>query len=174
MSMENLTDNEILDFLDGMGSKAEREITEKLIHSNAAMKKRMEELKTVHTFLQRQNRMEHPSKNFTDKVMTRLHEQSSFTFLSPKNGLLLLIGLIVASGLAIMLVSSSSVNQWHTLLNLGQVPVKTDWIKLPTSIPFDVKLMLKIFVMLNIVIGFVLLDRTILRPIFQKRAERFS
>jgi len=80
---------------------------------------------------------------------------------------------VVASGLAIVLVSSGSVDQWHTFLPIGQVPMKNNWIKLPTSIPFDLKITVKIFVMINVVIGFVLLDRTILRPIFQRRAERY-
>jgi len=87
--------------------------------------------------------------------------------------LLLLAGLMVASGLAIIMVSTGSF-QWHIFFNLEQIPFKNNWMKLPTSIPIDLKLTVKLFVMVNIVIGFVLLDRTILRPIFQKRAERFS
>ena len=171
--MENLTDDLLLNFLDGTGSEAERDSVKKLISSNAEVKKRVEELQVVHVFLQKQNKMEHPSKNFTEKVMSNLHARPSFALLSPRNGLLLLIGLIVASGLAIMLVSSGSFDQWHAFFNIGQVPIKNNWITLPTSIPFDLKITVKIFVMINVVIGFVLLDRTILRPIFQKRAERY-
>ncbi len=134
----------------------------------------MEELQAVHLFFQKQKGIEQPSKNFTEKVMAGLHSKTSFAFLSPKNGLLLLVGLMVASGLAITLVSSGWFDQWHTYFNLGKIPMKTNLVKLPTSIPFDLKLTVKIFVMINVVVGLVLLDRTILRPIFQKRAERFS
>jgi hypothetical protein len=106
--------------------------------------------------------------------MANLHVRQSFSFLSPKNGLLLLAGLLVATGIAIVLLSSGQFDQWHTLFNIGEIPVKNNLVKVPTAIPFDVKVFVKVFVMINIVIGFVLLDRTILRPIFQKRAERFS
>jgi len=171
--MENITDDRLLNFIDGTISEAEREHMKKLINSNTEMKKRVEELQAIHNFLQRQNRIENPSKKFTDKVMSGLHARSAFTFLSPRNGLLLLAGLMVASGLAIIMVSTGSF-QWHIFFNLEQIPFKNNWMKLPTSIPIDLKLTVKLFVMVNIVIGFVLLDRTILRPIFQKRAERFS
>jgi hypothetical protein len=137
------------------------------------MKKRLGELQAIHSVLQKQSRLELPSKNFTEKVMANLHVRPSFTFLSPKNGLLLLVGLLVATGIAISLLQSGQFDQWHTLFNIGQMPVKNNLVKVPTSVPFDLKLIVKIFVMINIVIGFVLLDRTILRPIFQKRAEGF-
>ena len=173
MIMENLTDDQLLNFLDGTGSEAERVKVKQFISSNADMMKRLGELQAVHAFLLKQNKIEQPSKTFTEKVMSSLHARQTFTFLSPRNGLLLLVGLMVASGLAIMLVSSGSFDQWHTFFSIGQIPIKNNLVKLPTSIPFDLKLTVKIFVMINVVIGFVLLDRTILRPFFQKRAERF-
>ena len=174
MIMENLTDDQLLNFLDGNAAASERDQLNKLIGLNPEIKKRVEELQAVHFFLQKQNKIEQPSKSFTEKVMAGLHRRPSLSLLSPKNGLLLLVGLMVASGLAITLVSSGAFDQWHTFFNLGQIPIKNNVVKLPTSIPFDVKLIVKILVMINIVIGFVLLDRTILRPIFQKRAERFN
>ena len=172
--MEKITDDQLLNFLDGSASDAEQDIIKKLISSNVELKKRIEELQTVHNFLQRQNKIENPSKNFTEKVMSGLHARPSFTFLSPRNGFFLLVGLMVASGLAVMMVSAGSFDQWHAFFNLEQIPLKNNWVKLPTSIPIDVKQAVKIIVMINIIIGFILLDRTILRPIFQKRAERFS
>jgi hypothetical protein len=172
--MEKITDDQLLNFLDGSSNEADRDKLKKLITVNDELKKRAEELQTIHVFLQKQNKIEYPSKNFTAKVMSGLHARSSFTFLSPRNGFLLLIGLMVASGLAVMMVSAGSFDQWHTFFNLKQIPIKNNWVKLPTSIPIDVKQAVKIIVMINIIIGFILLDRTILRPIFQKRAERFS
>ncbi len=174
MIMENVTDDQLLNFLDGTSNDAERNNINHLISTNVGLNKRLEELQAVHFILQKQNIIEQPSKTFTEKVMSNLHARSSFAFLSPRNGLLLLVGLLVASGIAITLVSSGQFDQWHTFLNIGQIPVKNNLVKLlPASIPFDLKLAVKIFVMVNVVIAFVLLDRTILRPIFQKRAERF-
>ena len=174
MIMKNINDDELLNYLDGMGTEAEREFFRNELSGNSVAKKRMEELQAVHQFFQKQKGIEQPSKNFTEKVMASLHSKTSFAFLSPRNGLFLLVGLMVASGLAITLVSSGMFDQWHTYFTLGKIPLKNDLVKLPSSIPFDLKMIVKIFVMLNIVLGLVLLDRTILRPIFQKRAERFG
>jgi len=171
--MENLTDDQLLDFLDGTGHETEKEEIKNAVIASDVVKRRMQALEAVHRYLKRQHGLESPSKNFTEKVMAGLHSKTSFAFLSPKNGLLLLLGLMVASGIAIPLMSSGAFDQWHTFFTLGQVPIKNNWVKLPASIPFDLKVVVKLFLILNIIVGFVLLDRTILRPIFQKRAERF-
>ncbi len=170
----NITDDQLLNYLDGMGTEIERKGLREVINKNPLAQRRLKELEAVHFFLQSQKGIEQPSKNFTDKVMEGLHAKSAFTFFSPKNGLILLVGLIVASGLAMTLLSTGSFDQWHTMFNFNSLPVKTDVIKIPKSIPFDLKLFVKVFVMLNLAIGLVLLDRTILRPIFQKRSERLS
>jgi len=174
METINITDDQLLNYLDGIGTEIERKSLKEAIAKNPLTQKRLKELETVHFFLQNQKGLEQPSKDFTDKVMEGLHAKPSFTFFSPKNGLILLVGLIVASGLAMTLLSAGSFDQWHTIFNFNSLPVKTDVIKIPKSIPFDVKLFVKVFVMLNLAIGLVLLDRTILRPIFQKRSERLS
>jgi hypothetical protein len=168
--MENLTDDRLLNFLDGNASGAEKEKVRSILDANANMKKRMNDLEAIHTYFQNQARLEYPPKRFTERVMGGLHSKPYFAFISPRNGVMLLIGLIVASGLATMMVSSGSFDQWHTFFSFGQFPLKTNWVRLPTSVPFDLKLIVKLFVVLNVAIGFVLLDRTILRPIFQKRA----
>lgn len=174
--MENIdiTDNQLLEYLDAMGTETERKNLSEAIIKNPLTQKRLKELEAVHYFLQNQKGMQQPSKNFTDKVMEHLHTKPLFTFFSPKNGLILLTGLIVASGLALTFLSAGSFDQLHTIFNINTLPLKTDIIKIPKTIPFDVKTFVKIFVMLNLAIAFILLDRTILRPIFQKRSERLS
>jgi len=175
MERINITgDDQLLNYLDGIGTEVERKDLREAINKNPLAQRRLKELESVHFFLQNQKGLQEPSKNFTDKVMEGLHTKPSFTFFSPKNGMILLAGLIVASGLALTLLSTGSFDQLHTIFNLNSMPVKTDAIKMPKSIPFDVKLLVKVFVMINLAIGLVLLDRTILRPIFQKRAEKFS
>jgi hypothetical protein len=170
----NVTDDELFNFLDGIGSTEERRALKTRIDQNTSTQKRLRELEAVHYFLQNQKGLEQPSKNFTDKVMEGLHSRPSVTFFSPRKGLLLLVGLTIASALALVLLASGSFDQLHTIFNLSSLPIKNDLVKIPTSIPFDLKLCVKVFVLLNLVIAFVLLDRTILRPIFQKRLERFS
>ncbi|MBI1767465.1 MAG: hypothetical protein HY015_03625 [Bacteroidetes bacterium] len=174
MEKSKLTDDELLNYLDGMGTEAARKALKESIIKNSVIQKRLKELEAIHFFLQNQKGLEQPSKNFTDKVIQRLHAKPSFTIFSPKNGLILLIGLVVASGLALILLTAGSFDQLHTVFNFNSLPIKTEAIKIPKTIPFDVKTFVKVFVMLNLVIGFILLDRTILRPIFQRRSERMS
>src|SRR6266516_2108331 len=113
----NIADDQLLNYLDGMGTEVERRDLKEAINKNPLTQKRLRELERVHFFLQNQKGLEQPSKNFTDKVMEGLHTKPSFTFFSPKNGLILLAGLIVASGLALTLLSSGSFDQWHTIFN---------------------------------------------------------
>ncbi len=170
---EKISNDDLLDYIDGTADARVREKIEQLI-SQPEIADRLKELHLVHGFLQKNNSLLQPSKNFTDKVMGRLHEKSAGFSFSPRNGLILLAGILVASGLAMALLSIGSFDQLHTLFNLESLPLKNDFVKLPTSLPFDLKLVMKVFLMINLVLALVLLDRTILRPIFQKRAERFS
>src|SRR5690348_13362040 len=128
--MENLiTDGELLDFLDGEGNETKRRKLEKAISENHVVQKRLKELEAVHFFLRSQKGMEQPSKNFTEKVMEGLHAKPSLTFFSPKNGLMLLAGMLVASGLALMLASSGAFDQLHTVFDFKSLPVSTQVIK---------------------------------------------
>ncbi|GHN03056.1 hypothetical protein WSM22_45450 [Cytophagales bacterium WSM2-2] len=172
--MENITDDELFHLLDGTVSAEERQVLTNKLSQDTLAQKRLKEFEAVHLFLQNQKGLEQPSKNFTDKVMERLHAKPSLTAFSPRNGLILLAGLVVASGLALILLASGSFDQLHTIFNFGDLPVKNDLVKVPTSIPFDLKVFVKGFVLLNLVIAFILLDRTILRPIFQRRSERLT
>lgn len=173
MKLEKISEDDLLNYIDGTADNETRARVERF-SSDPDISKRMKELRAIHNFLQNGNTLAQPSKNFTDKVMGKLHEKSAGFSFSPRNGLILLAGILVASGLAMALLSVGSFDQLHTLLNLQSLPVKNDFVTLPTSIPFDLKVVMKIFLMINLVLALVLIDRTILRPIFQRRAERFA
>lgn len=166
--MQNITDEELLDFLDGKSSTGDRARIENTMAVNSSVKKRIEELQAVHLFLQTQNTLVHPSKKFTNKVMENLHRQSA-AILSPKNGMLLLLGILVASGLALALVSTGTFDHWQGTLPFDASSLKNKWIDVPSSLPFDIKVFVKGIVLLNAVLALLLLDRTILRPFFQNR-----
>lgn len=171
--MKPITDDDMLNYLDQEVDAETRLRIEQLLKEDTATAERMKELKIIHGFLLSKSKLDQPSKNFTDKVMSKLHEKPATAFFSPRNGLLLLGGTLVASGLTLVLLSKGTFDQLPTFLNLQAIPLKTDLVKIPTSLPFDMKLTLKIFLGLNLVIGFILLDRTIFRPIFQRRNERY-
>lgn len=172
--MKPVTDDDLLNYLDQAVDAETRQLIEQRLKEDVGTAQRMKELKMIHSFLLSKGKLDQPSKNFTDKVMGRLHEKPAPAFFSPRNGLLLLSGILVASGLTLVLLSKGTFDQLPTILNLEALPLKTDFVKIPASLPFDMKLTLKLFLGLNLVIGFILLDRTILRPIFQRRHERYA
>jgi hypothetical protein len=172
--MDRITDDDLFNLLDNETDEVTRKKIQQLLQEDQNLAGRMRELQLIHSVLSSKNKIEHPSKSFTDKVMGTLHKKSVPFFISPRNGLLLLAGILVASGLTLTLLSSGTFDQLHTLFNIESIPVKTNLIKIPTAFPFDLKIFLKLFLGINLVIGFILLDRTILRPIFQKRLERLA
>jgi hypothetical protein len=108
------------------------------------------------------NKLESPSSNFTHRVMMNLHSLPVASSLSPKNGVLLLCGTILALTLLIILAAGG---MFDSVIKTIDVP------QIKTSIPVNVKWIVNGLVVVNIVLAFVLLDRTILRPIFNRRAS---
>jgi len=82
----NITDNQLLDYLDGVGTEVERKGLKEAITNSPLAQRRLKELETVHFFLQNKKGMEQPSKNFTDKVMEHLHAKASFTLVLSESG----------------------------------------------------------------------------------------
>lgn len=108
------------------------------------------------------NKLETPSSNFTHKVMVNLHSMPVATSLSPRNGILLLGGTMVAVMILTFLVSGGMFDTMNETINLPQlkqtVPVSGTWL-------------MKGLIVLNIILAFVLFDRTILRPFFNRRTS---
>jgi hypothetical protein len=163
-------EEEILKYLDGTLEFSKKENLEIELQENQLLKNEMEVQETIQRFLKRRAVIEIPSKTFTQKVMAGLTVRPSVTF-SPRKGLLLLIGVIIASGLALVLLSNGAFDQTQTTLLVDATPLKNKWMTLPSfSVPFNGKILVNSIIFLNLGLALVLLDRTILRPLFQKRA----
>ncbi|MEQ1588131.1 MAG: hypothetical protein ABL895_19775 [Cyclobacteriaceae bacterium] len=166
-------EEELLRYLDGeletsLKIKLEAEL------QGPDLKERLEELRTIRSFLVRKATFETPSKTFTQKVMTGLDAQPVKSLFSPRKGLLLLMGVIIASVLALMLLSNGVFDQTSSLL-VDTTPIKNKWIEETTfTIPFNGKILVNGIIFLNLALALVLLDRTVLRPLFQKRASVLS
>lgn len=124
------------------------------------------ELKLIDDMLSK-NKLESPSSNFTHRVMMNLHSMPVASSLSPKNGLLLLGGTVVAVTILTFLVSGGMFDAVNETINLPQVR------DIKTSVPVNGKWVMKGLIVLNIVLAFILFDRTILRPLFNRRASNF-
>jgi anti-sigma factor RsiW len=164
-------EEELLRYLDGELDNIQKTNLEAEIQRSSILKSRLDELQAVRSFLTRKVTLETPSKNFTQKVMEGLDAQPVRSLFSPRKGLLLLVGVIIASSIALMLVSNGVFDQSTTSL-LVDAPIKNKWIPDTTfSIPFNGKILVNGILFLNLGLALILLDRTILRPLFQKRSS---
>jgi len=164
------SDDLLLEYLDGKLDAAKQEIIEQMLNEDTTLRQRLDDLVKTDRLL-REVRVEKPSKNFTEIVMSRLEQYPFKSGLSIRNGIFLLTGILVIIGIAILLLASGVFDQTITL-DPNSAGIVRQYIResLP-AIPIDGKLIVNIIVILNIAIAFVVLDRAILRPFFQRRME---
>src|SRR5688572_26576015 len=102
--------------------------------------------------------------------MSRLDQypvRSNFTL---RNGIILLAGVLVAVGIGSLLVASGVFDGSNTIdLNQTIVPVNKYIEKPIPTFNLDGKLMVNIIILLNLALAFLVLDRAILKPWFEKR-----
>jgi hypothetical protein len=165
-------DNELLLYLDGELDSHAKESIELALQHNEALRQRLVQLQAVETSA-KNLLLEAPSKNFTQMVMQRLDQYptqaSSFNML---NGILLLIGILLLSGIATILVSSGVFDQATGTLDLNTIPLPSLNIKrtLP-SIPIDGKLIINVTILLNLGLCWLVFDRAVLKPLFRRRMQ---
>jgi anti-sigma factor RsiW len=165
-------EEELLRYLDGELDPTQKINMEAEIQHSSILKQRLEELQLIRSVLLRKAILETPSKNFTMKVMEGLDAQPVRSLFSPRKGLLLLLGIIIASAISLMLLTNGVFDQTSTSLVVDAAPIKNKWIQDTTfSIPFNGKILVNGIIFLNLGLALMLLDRTILRPFFQKRAS---
>jgi len=165
-------DEELLRYLDGELDPSQKINLEAEIQNSTLLQRRLEELQAVRSFLMRWAILETPPKNFTHKVMEGLDAQPVGSLFSPGKGLLLLIGVIIASAISLILLTNGVFDQTSTSLIVDAAPIKNKWIQEPSfSIPFNGKILVNGILFLNLGLALILLDRTVLRPFFQKRTS---
>ena len=163
-------DDKLLRYIDGELNANEKQALDEELKHNEALRTRLNQLQTMNQSL-RNSKLEHPSRNFTQLVMSKLDQypmhSSSFSI---RNGILLLAGVLVAIGIASVLVSSGVFDSATATIDLNQVNLPKKYIErtLP-SIPFNGKLIVNIIILLNLGLAWLVLDRAILKPFFQRR-----
>ena len=165
-------DNELLLYLDGELDSPAKERIELALQHNEALRQRLAQLQAVETSA-KNHLLEAPSKNFTQMVMQKLDQYptqaSSFNML---NGILLLVGVLLLSGIATILVSSGVFDQATGTIDLNTIQLPSLNIKrtLP-SIPIDGKLIINITILLNLGLCWLVFDRAVLKPLFRRRMQ---
>ncbi|MBX2940735.1 MAG: hypothetical protein KF860_00185 [Cyclobacteriaceae bacterium] len=164
-------DDLLVAYLEGSLNGDKLEKVKNRLNGSEELRHRLEVLKLIQQSLE-SNTLLHPSDNFTQHVMGNLHKAPTVSLLSPKNGLILLTGILIAMGIGASLVNTGVFDTLNGMLPLNQIKLPSG-ISTPAlpSIPLSGKLIVNSIIALNIGLAFLLLDRTILKPLFNKRAR---
>jgi len=164
--------NEFSRYLDGLMTPAEQLEFESILAEDKLLKARFDELRFVQQSLLGL-RPEQPSRNFTSRVMQRLNEYpAKSSGLSMRSGIFLLIGVLLAVGIGSVLISAGVFDSATTTLGLPHYAVIERLMKRSTpGIPFNGKLVVNIIILLNLGLAWLVLDKAILKPLFQRRME---
>lgn len=164
-------EDKLLDYMDDKLSPSERSNIETLLEHDTNMKERLKELQAMHSLMKKTN-IEQPSFNFTSRLMLSLDKTPAVNGRSIRNGIFLVIGVLVTVGIAAALISSGTFDDASTMIDLNKIDVNNKYIdqELP-SFSLDGKLLVQGIIVLNLAIAFVVLDRAILKPFFQRRMQ---
>lgn len=163
------TEEKLLDYLDGKLSREEADKLETLLQQQPDLKARFESLKSLQTMLT-VTKLEQPSRNFTQQVMSKLDQYPLRSSLSIRNGIFLLIGVLVMTLLAAFLVSIGVFDSTTAVIDLNTVKTPIDITREPLpSFRFDGRWVVNAIVVLNLVLAWLVLDRAILKPYFKQR-----
>ncbi len=168
MKISHAQDEKLFEYIDGGLKGSEKVSIEQLLKNTPALHARLEELRRLDTEL-RSAKIEQPSKNFTQRVMSKLDQypmrSSNLTF---RNGILLLAGVMVAVGIGSLLVAGGVFDT--SSIDLYQTTILNKYIQKPLpTFNFNGKLIMNVIILLNLALAFLVLDRAILKPWFERR-----
>ncbi len=164
----NHIDESLLNYLDGTLSKQEVSDLKDRLQTDEKLKARFETLKMLDTHLAH-TKLEMPAKNFTQLVMEGLHKVPVRTGLSARNGIFLILGVMTIITILILLVSSGTFDTIG-VIKPNEIGMKNNYFNFEIpSISINGKILINAIIFLNLAIALIVLDRTILRPLFEKR-----
>lgn len=160
-------------YIDGDLTAAERQSLERRLETDAVLRGQLTQLQAAHATMREAAAPELPSRNFTLKVMENLHQlplQAQAPEQSIRKSVLLLAGALIAAAGTAILLSTGMFDAVTTTINLAGIKLPGEVVKqqLPT---FNIsgRVVMNTVIILNIVLGWIVLDRTILKPLFLKR-----
>jgi hypothetical protein len=169
MKLSEDLETKMLAYLDGSLSQREKQDFEAMMAGNPDLKTRLKLLKRTET-LWREYRIETPSRNFTEKVMANLHGGTVPGNGSVLNSLLLLAGIVALVSLCALLLSAGLFDSSTASIDFNKIGLLEKYfhVSIP-SIGLNGKLIINIILFLNVLIALIVLDRSVLKPFFQRR-----
>jgi anti-sigma factor RsiW len=163
--------NDLFDYLDGKLSGEKKNAFEYELRKNAELRSTYNDLRKSDQIF-RENLLEVPPPGLTQRVMANLYTvpASNNSSLSIRKTLLLLGAILSLVALCALLLASGIFDSTVTTFDLNQVTLVKKYVdrSLP-SFGINGKLLVHIVVFLNLVIALMVLDRSVLKPLFQRR-----
>jgi hypothetical protein len=169
MKISQTQDEKLFEYMDGGLKGVEKDNIEQLLKNSPALQARLEEFRKLDADL-RSVKIAQPSKNFTQRVMNKLDQYpvraGNIAF---RNGILLLAGVLVAVGIGSLLLAGGVFDGTGSI-DLNQTIIQNKYLQkqLPTF-NFNGKLIMNVIILLNLALAFLVLDRAILKPWFERR-----
>ncbi|HYC85471.1 MAG TPA: hypothetical protein VEB86_09625 [Chryseosolibacter sp.] len=159
---------QLLDYLDGAMGDHERAAFEQRLRTTPELAAFCRELQAAEASA-RADGLQTPSRNFTAIVMANLHRNTARPTPSVYNSLLLVGGILVLVALSAILLSTGIFDQSATI-EIQHPEIVKEYLKAPLpSIGVDGKVVVNIIIFLNLAIALIVLDRSVLKPFFQRR-----
>jgi anti-sigma factor RsiW len=166
--------NKILGYIDNTLSDGERKSLELELAHDPALHALYQDMKNLHHALD-QLPAEEPSKNFTQVLMNRLHNASVHNRITLRNGIFLLTGVLIAVVMASVLLAAGVFDNATAMLNPNDLEFTQQYLhKTLPSFSINLKLMINAIIVLNLGLAWIVLDRTVLKPFFQKRWQNYN
>ena len=164
-------EQQMLELLDGNLQKDEGVRLMDKINADPSLQAKWKALQIVHHSLQ-QTQWEHPGNFFTKQVMEGIDHFTPKTSIH-LNRIFLLLGIMVLVILGSWSVSSG-IFDFESTLSLNPLsPPSQKFIPQLPDIILKGKWIVNIIIVLNLILGWFILDRTILRPWFENRSRSF-
>ncbi|HLT80130.1 MAG TPA: hypothetical protein VKZ86_03825 [Cyclobacteriaceae bacterium] len=159
----------LLEYLDGQLNADDTAGLLRRLERDETLKARLRELQTLNTMLSGYS-AEQPAPGFTQALMSRLKQHPRGATAPIGRGLMLLVGILATVAIASLLLSIGIFD--NTRIDLNSVIFTNDSVRqsIP-SVTFDGKTLVNVIIVFNLVVAFFLLDRTVLRPWFQRRSR---
>jgi anti-sigma factor RsiW len=171
MNTKEQLEEKLLAYIDGTLPATERDAFEKILFNDASLKQKVVELKAVDAMMKRA-RPQHPSDDFTQRVMRNLHHypmQGKPVFL---NGIIVFIGVLILVALCTALVYYGMFDAAIANVDLNGNEVVNKYLhKTLPRFSIDGRLIINAVILLNLVLALIVFDKAVLKPVFQRRLE---
>ena len=164
------TDETLLNYLDGTLSPDETKALEDALPRDSKLQEQLDWLRKSEALFS-ETSFEKAPDYFTAQVMGKLDTAPVQQKRSSRNNLLLLGGILALVFLASFLVYTGAFS-YTTTIDLGHMVSLEQFKNILPPVPLNEKLIVNVIILFNIALAFLVLDRTLLKPWFERRARR--